>query len=30
LDNLATNYDSGIELVDFETDSTVATTEINN
>ncbi len=30
LDNLATNYDSGVELVDFVSDSTGATTEINN
>ena len=30
LDNLMTNYDSGVELVDFKTDSNGATTEINN
>jgi serpin B len=30
LDNLMTNYDSGIELVDFKADSSGATTEINN
>jgi serpin B len=30
LDNLMTNYDSGIELVDFKDNSNGATTEINN
>lgn len=30
LDNLMTNYDSGIELVDFKDDASGATTEINN
>ncbi len=30
LDNLMTNYDSGVELVDFKADSSGATTEINN
>ncbi len=30
LDNLMTNYNSGVELVDFKADSSGATTEINN
>jgi serpin B len=30
LDNLKTNYDSGVELVDFKADSNGATTEINS
>ncbi len=30
VDNLMTNYDSGVELVDFKADSNGATTEINN
>ena len=30
VDNLMTNYDSGVELVDFESDADGATTQINN